>query len=293
MLCFVHQVPFQSLPTRRMNDSTRRRQQTHFETVDMSMSSASSTTSHMNMETCPSSRMKHLVSNRSTEELSHANVPYVHTNSTVRMMVSTVMNPIRTVVITPAMHACCPSPPLSNQDSDKSKTWKTSSNQKTNSPRRNSSPKSVSPRAASPNTNSSSSGIKKQHKSNTLSQKGSSKSKISLSASDLIRVMALPQSMAAKELGVSLSTLKRRFYDLKMGRWPGLANPTGFSHYCSSLASDSSSVHSNDALSSSSANHSRKAELSYIMNPTNLEESYLDQIALAVLNISFKQNVCK
>ncbi|KAF0974633.1 hypothetical protein FDP41_006107 [Naegleria fowleri] len=222
----------------------------------------------------------------SVSYLSHANVPYVHPLSNCISSHKNML-PSSTPHASPvqaSMHACSSPPSTSAQT--------THMPEKKNSPSKSS---KSSRRSPSPKTNHQSPsnlyhGIKKQHKTSKVSSSYSSKSKISLKASDLIRVMALPQSMAAKELGVSLSTLKRRFYDLKMGRWPGLANPTGYSHYCSSLTSDSTSVNSND---SSSSNLSRKAELSYIMNPTNLDESYLDQIALAVLNISFKQHVFK
>jgi hypothetical protein len=37
---------------------------------------------------------------------------------------------------------------------------------------------------------------------------------------DIVRYMVLPQPDVAPKLGVSLSTLKRRYYELGVGRWP-------------------------------------------------------------------------
>ncbi len=44
--------------------------------------------------------------------------------------------------------------------------------------------------------------------------------KRNISKVDIIRTMALPQKVAARLLNVSLSTLKRRYYELGWGRWP-------------------------------------------------------------------------
>jgi len=43
---------------------------------------------------------------------------------------------------------------------------------------------------------------------------------IQISRSDMQKYFNCPQRLAAQKLGVSVSTLKRRFYKLKMGRWP-------------------------------------------------------------------------
>lgn len=45
-------------------------------------------------------------------------------------------------------------------------------------------------------------------------------SKRPLSKNDILSVIEYPQGDAALLLGVSLSTLKRRFYELDLGRWP-------------------------------------------------------------------------
>jgi hypothetical protein len=37
---------------------------------------------------------------------------------------------------------------------------------------------------------------------------------------DIVRLMTIRQDIAAVKLGVSLSSLKRRYYELNLGRWP-------------------------------------------------------------------------
>ncbi|KAL0484910.1 hypothetical protein AKO1_011786 [Acrasis kona] len=44
--------------------------------------------------------------------------------------------------------------------------------------------------------------------------------RINLSRDKIKKYFKCPQGLAARFLGVSISTLKRRFYDLEMGRWP-------------------------------------------------------------------------
>lgn len=46
------------------------------------------------------------------------------------------------------------------------------------------------------------------------------KNKIIIPFRDMIRLLTLPQPIAAKKLKISVSTLKRRYYELDMGRWP-------------------------------------------------------------------------
>ncbi len=46
------------------------------------------------------------------------------------------------------------------------------------------------------------------------------KNKIIIPFRDMIRLLTLPQPIAAKKLKISVSTLKRRYYELDMSRWP-------------------------------------------------------------------------
>ncbi|EFC41902.1 predicted protein [Naegleria gruberi] len=97
------------------------------------------------------------------------------------------------------------------------------------------------------------------------------KSKIKIPVFELIRVMALPQSTAANCLGVSLSTLKRRYYELGIGRWPG---------QCGSITQDIDL----------DVPTSEKSKLSYLLNDENLDSARdLDQVTLSILNFTFKQ----
>ena len=46
------------------------------------------------------------------------------------------------------------------------------------------------------------------------------KNKIYIPLHEIIRYMCIRQDIAAEKLGVSISTLKRRYYELRVGRWP-------------------------------------------------------------------------
>ncbi|KAL9654057.1 hypothetical protein ABK040_011601 [Willaertia magna] len=108
-------------------------------------------------------------------------------------------------------------------------------------------------------------------KSSTTKTPGKKKVKINIPTSDIIRVMMLPQVIAAQKLDVSLSTLKRRFYELGIGRWPGLQQ----------IETNSATLPQN------------KASLSFILNDMNSETTQLDPVSLSILSFSFKQNVEK
>src|SRR3989338_3125777 len=55
-----------------------------------------------------------------------------------------------------------------------------------------------------------------------MKRKNKKSSYIKIPVHDIVRVMTLPQPIAAQTLGVSISTLKRRFYELQFGRWPNI-----------------------------------------------------------------------
>lgn len=48
----------------------------------------------------------------------------------------------------------------------------------------------------------------------------SNKNRKDISICDIIRYMTIRQDIAADKLGISVSTLKRRYYELDVGRWP-------------------------------------------------------------------------
>lgn len=87
------------------------------------------------------------------------------------------------------------------------------------------------------------------------------KSKISISDRELREVFAYTQPEAARRLGVSLSTLKRRFYELagKGKRWP---------------------FHEMKKIE-------KKRSMKYILNETNQPEKMLDPYTLFVLSKTF------
>jgi len=63
------------------------------------------------------------------------------------------------------------------------------------------------------NGNQSTNGIKKK-------KRKTKKNKIIIPMRDMIRLFSMPQQVAARKLNVSISTLKRRFYELDLPKWP-------------------------------------------------------------------------
>ncbi|KAL0480433.1 hypothetical protein AKO1_011060 [Acrasis kona] len=53
----------------------------------------------------------------------------------------------------------------------------------------------------------------------TTKQQRMKSRKLQVSTKQLAECMHLPQTVACKELNISLSTLKRRFYELGIGKW--------------------------------------------------------------------------
>ncbi|KAL9647134.1 hypothetical protein ABK040_004850 [Willaertia magna] len=106
------------------------------------------------------------------------------------------------------------------------------------------------------------------------------KNRIEIPVHDLIRVMNLPQTEAATKLHVSLSTLKRRFYELGMGRWPAnLLTHSG---------------NNNNSHSSSPIIHepcTDKRSLNFLLNEKEEDSNYIDVVSLMILNLSFKQHI--
>nr|CAG4711720.1 unnamed protein product [Naegleria fowleri] len=104
-------------------------------------------------------------------------------------------------------------------------------------------------------------------------QKSKKKSKINIPVFELIRVMALPQTSAAQVLGVSLSTLKRRYYELGIGRWPG------------QIANNPKEIEK-----ATESSPEKKVQLSFLLNGEDVEARQIDQITWSILNFTFKQS---
>ncbi|KAG2382275.1 hypothetical protein C9374_005477 [Naegleria lovaniensis] len=121
---------------------------------------------------------------------------------------------------------------------------------------------------------------------NSIQKKRKTKrNKIDIPLNELIRFMTLPQSVAAKKLNVSLSTLKRRYYELvsefegskdTKAKWPSM--PTNY-HELSST--------SEEAIPTE-----QKGSLQYILNRYDAHDNtFVDSLSMTVLNFSFKQNL--
>ncbi|KAF0974319.1 hypothetical protein FDP41_006929 [Naegleria fowleri] len=93
------------------------------------------------------------------------------------------------------------------------------------------------------------------------SSKKKTNTRIEITREMMARYFYCPQTLAARLLGVSISTLKRRFYDLHMGRWP---------YQCISL-------------------NERKKSIYFLMNETEPEdEKELDEKTWTYLRHAFR-----
>jgi hypothetical protein len=146
-----------------------------------------------------------------------------------------------------------------------------------------------------------SSSIKKKRKTK--------KNKIIISMNDMLRIFPLPQTIAAKKLGVSISTLKRRFYELDMIRWPAnyclhefnfaRMNPAAISskYYATGSASDlirSSIITRQNACFYSLYKESTVEEKMSLGTLLNLfdtaNEKYIDPMTEVILKKAFLEN---
>ncbi|KAF0981106.1 hypothetical protein FDP41_012894 [Naegleria fowleri] len=116
-------------------------------------------------------------------------------------------------------------------------------------------------------------------------QRKTKRNKIDIPLNELIRFMTLPQSVAAKKLNVSLSTLKRRYYELvsefegskdTKAKWPSM--PTNY--------------HELSSTSEEAIPPEQKGSLQYILNRYDAHDNtFVDSLSMTVLNFSFKQHL--
>jgi hypothetical protein len=135
------------------------------------------------------------------------------------------------------------------------------------------------------------------------------KNKIIIPMGDMIRLLTLPQPIAAQKLKVSVSTLKRRYYELELGRWPAncFQDEVSFDSNANDVALKStfhqeSLSASEDQLPASVYAISlykeptlrQKEHLGTLLNLFNIQDSkYLDQMTTTVLSCAFSQNITK
>ncbi|KAL9657124.1 hypothetical protein ABK040_002749 [Willaertia magna] len=115
----------------------------------------------------------------------------------------------------------------------------------------------------------------------TKKKRKTKKNKILISTPDLIRCMVLPQTLAAKKLNVSLSTLKRRYYELGIGRWPSMQTTN----------EEILENHSNivNYVNKTDATSEEKLSLSFLLNKKNVETTMIDNVSAVILKVAFSQ----
>ena len=119
------------------------------------------------------------------------------------------------------------------------------------------------------------------------------KNKIIIATSELVRCMILPQTVAAKKLKVSLSTLKRRFYELGIGRWPAV-QPASHDKNGQSThqhSDDDVSYSSMSYVDSTDATPEQKLDLTFILHKKDtVEPSVVDNLSMTILKLAFTLN---
>lgn len=100
------------------------------------------------------------------------------------------------------------------------------------------------------------------------------KQKKEIPVHDILRVMAYPQPIASKILNVSISTLKRRYYELNFGRWP-----------INSATFDDEQRLEMKTFSNKSLKDNK---ISSIINLHEQHENCIDDITAKILNCVFK-----
>ena len=137
------------------------------------------------------------------------------------------------------------------------------------------------------------------------------KNKIRIPLSEMIRYFAMPQHVAAKKLNVSVSTLKRRFYELCIHRWPSHYMIHDHHQYTVNLAalnsffyrrgtgakviqSSSATIRSNSPHYMSSGSEPEvceKGDVGTILNLFDTEdEKFIDPMTSCILSHAFAQH---
>lgn len=121
---------------------------------------------------------------------------------------------------------------------------------------------------------------RKTKKSKSNKTQHDKKNKIKIPICHIISLMTIPQRIAADLLGVSISTLKRRYYELEIGRWP---------------------VNSGNSIDEENVHEYRKNQIVRQLNPSlydiinekDYDANYIDPVTTKVLNCAFKQYTSK
>jgi hypothetical protein len=144
---------------------------------------------------------------------------------------------------------------------------------------------------------------KTRHSNNGATKKRKvKKNKILIPVQDMIRLFSMPQPIAAVKLNVSISTLKRRFYELEMEKWPanhtleefhlGPKNPVAMSsNYHNSHPHHQDFFKKNAGFYSlyKEPNSEEKMEVGTLLNAHDTaDEKHIDPMTSTILNEAFK-----
>jgi hypothetical protein len=104
----------------------------------------------------------------------------------------------------------------------------------------------------------------------------SKKNKITLPSWKIVQYMTLPQPLASELMGVSISTLKRRYYALNYGRWP--------------INSSNGEVVLEEYTKSKKMKAEDKLNIRNLVHKENNDPTTIDPLTAKVLQCAFNQN---
>lgn len=101
--------------------------------------------------------------------------------------------------------------------------------------------------------------------------------KIDIPVDNILIMMIFPQHIAANLLGVSLSTLKRRYYQLNNGRWPNYK--------------DKKSLVQIDEILSCRLKERDKLKVEDVVSKYNIDEKTIDNRTSKIISLAFKKHL--
>jgi hypothetical protein len=101
--------------------------------------------------------------------------------------------------------------------------------------------------------------------------------KIDIPVDSILTMMIFPQYVAADLLGVSVSTLKRRYYQLNNGRWPNYR--------------EKKSLDQIDETLSNRLKERKKLKVDDIISKYNIDEKKIDKKTSKIISLAFKKHL--
>jgi predicted DNA-binding protein (UPF0251 family) len=126
-------------------------------------------------------------------------------------------------------------------------------------------------------------------KASTINTNNRLQQRLNVPVKEILSVLHLTQPDAAKKLGISLTTLKRRFKEMNMGRWPINSQENSLHDMNASKPAWPTSSSAAPQTSNVYGFYNKHLTSINLMNEKNQPETYIDVQTMAELTIAFKQ----